>query len=155
MMYSALELLGWVRPPTTALARSTPRCSVDHFLELLHREGPHGLRRRLGLEDARFLGERVDALAGRGSWLLLQLHVQHATEFEGASLLQLLRCEPEEALHHTLHILRLQACRLCNRAVCLGCRHASLRCFHCLHGFHCFHWSHCCRRRKGKEYEVV
>merc|ERR1719284_801679 len=147
-----------VRPPTMtrdgSIARSTRHCSVDHFLKLFHREGPHSLRRRLRLEDARFLRERVDALAGRCCWFLLQLHVQHATKFEGASLLQLLRCELDEALHHTLYVLRLQACCLCNRAVRLGCRHASLHAFHCLHGFHCLHWCHCCRTRRGTQHKV-
>merc|ERR1719284_1218144 len=148
-----LHRRGLVRPPTTtrdgSIARSTRHCSVDHFLKLFHREGPHSLRRRLRFKDARFLREWVDALAGRCCWFLLQLHVQHTTEFEIASLLQLLRCQLDEALHDTLHFFRLQASRLSNRAVCLSCRQASLR--RCLHGFHCLHGGHDCELRGGTQ----
>merc|ERR1711879_5568 len=90
------------------ITQRTRRCSVDHLLELLHRQGPHGLRRRLGLEDAWFLSEGIDALAGWCRRLLLQLHIQNATEFKRPSLLQLLRCELDQALHDTLHFLRFQ-----------------------------------------------
>merc|ERR1712107_976244 len=71
--------------------------SVDHLLQLLHRQGAHSLGSRLGLEDARLLGEGIYALASCLRWLLLELHVQGACQLELASLLQLSRSHFNDA----------------------------------------------------------
>merc|ERR1719456_1033485 len=79
--------------------------SIDHLLQLLHRESSDRFASWLCLEDARLFGERVDAFASRLRGLLLELHVQSPCEFEGASLLQLSSCDIDHPLDDGLNIL--------------------------------------------------
>merc|ERR1719337_21340 len=91
--------------PTSALRKNhMTNCphSVDHLLKLLHRQGAHSLRRWLGLEHARLLSEGVDALASCSSWLLLQLHIQRASELELTGLLKLRSCKSNYGLGHEI-----------------------------------------------------
>merc|ERR1719198_1937892 len=74
------------QPAVLALKRET---SIHGLLELLQRQGPHGLRRRLRLEDARLLREGVDSLASGPRRLDLQLQLEVLGDLEGARLLQL------------------------------------------------------------------
>merc|ERR1719183_575338 len=91
--------------------------SVDHLLKLLHRQGAHSLRRWLGLEHAWFLSEGVDALASCSSWLLLQFHIQRASELELTGLLQLRSCKSNYGLGHLLDLTRLEASLLSDGGV--------------------------------------
>merc|ERR1719460_3007472 len=92
-----------VRPETSVT-------SVDHLLELLHRQHPNRFAGRLRLEDTWLLGERVDTLACSHSWLLLQFHVQYTTKLELAILLQFSCCQLQVGCHHCFDILWLQLC---------------------------------------------
>ena len=58
-----------------------------------------------GSLHGRLLGERVDALAGRAGWLLLELEVQATTNL--VVLLQLWRSQLHVTVHNRLHILAL------------------------------------------------
>merc|ERR1719359_1570913 len=104
---------GLVSPPTAALPVWTappllqhqPSDSVDHLLQLLHRESSDRFASWLRLKDARLFGERVDAFSSRLRGLLLELHVQGPCELEGASLLQLSSCDIDHPLDDGLDIL--------------------------------------------------
>merc|ERR1719240_954333 len=112
--------------------------SVQSLFQFLHGKCPHGLRRGLGLEDTRFLGEWVDALLGWGGGLLLQLQVQHSCQFEISVLFDFTGGHSKESVNDTLHLLVLQTVGLCH-----GCD--NLRLCECsrLHGRFCFHGFHC------------
>merc|ERR1711991_1213125 len=98
-------------PPTKAstFMRAAPetraQSSVQSLLQFLHGQAPHRLGGRLGFEDARLLGEWVDALLCWSGGLLLQLQVQHACKLEVAILLDLSACHRKESLNDTLHLL--------------------------------------------------
>merc|ERR1712187_803708 len=64
---------------------------IDHLFKFLHGQDTHRLACRLGFEDARLFREWINAFAGRGRRLLLELEVQDASEFETAVFLQLIR----------------------------------------------------------------
>merc|ERR1740138_154925 len=83
--------------------------SVDHLLELLHGQGAHRLGCWLGLENTRLFSKRVDALASCLGRLLLELHVQRASELELAALFQLCRCKRYHGLGDLLDLTRLEA----------------------------------------------
>merc|ERR1719311_1574831 len=98
-----------VRPPTKASCMcQSSEYSVQCLLQFLHGKCPHRLGGWLGLENARLLGEWVDALLGWSGWLLLQLQVQHACELEVAVLLDLTGGNAEESVDDSLHLLVLQ-----------------------------------------------
>merc|ERR1719218_139593 len=82
------------------------------LLELLHRKAANCLRSRLRLEHTRLLGEGVDALACLRGRLVLQLHIEHASDLEGTCFGHLLNCDTHKGVHNTLHVLSLQACSL-------------------------------------------
>merc|ERR1711976_808756 len=90
--------------------------SIQSFLQFLHGECLHCLRGWLGLEDARFLCERVDALLGWSGGLLLQLQVQESCQLEISVLLDLSSCHREESINDALHLLRFQSSCLRNRS---------------------------------------
>merc|ERR1719263_87726 len=104
------------RRDETAHLRLERRCSehltrashlVNKLLELLHRQRTHCLRRWLGLEYAWLLGKRVDALACWTGRLLLELHVERASELELPRLLELRGCEGNHSLGNLLHLALL------------------------------------------------
>merc|ERR1712139_310282 len=114
-----------MRPPTMTLAiyvlvkalkpYSLPYIEMltsEHLLQLLHWQATNCLGGGLRLEHAWLLGERVDALARLGGWLVLQLHVEHTCELEGAGALHLCHSHTHPRIHNTLHVFRLQACGL-------------------------------------------
>ena len=110
-----------VGPPTGGKSTEmSALLSIHHFLELLHRQAAHSLGSWLGLEHARLLGERVHALAGRCGWLLLQLHVENATQLESTVLFQLASCQFHVSGHNGLCLLWLQLALLGNCAEGLG-----------------------------------
>merc|ERR1711959_806196 len=130
----------------------------EHLLELLHGEDTHCLRSGLRLEDTWLLGEGVDTLACLRGRLVLQLHVEHPRELEGARLRHLRHSHGHQRFHDTLRILGLQPCGLGHRLEHSSLRHRPARlhglgcwrrccCFHCLHRllhrFHRFHRLHC------------
>merc|ERR1719265_451398 len=118
MLKPSMSCVQWlwgvlVRPPTEnskILMMQTTRWprSVDHLLELLHRKGTNSLGRRLGLEDTRLLGERVDTLTSSLSWLLLELQVEGTGQLEAATLLELASSDLDKTFHNSLHLLRLE-----------------------------------------------
>merc|ERR1711862_694589 len=148
MLKPSMSCVQWlcevlVRPPTENSKRSMtqktrwPR-SVDHLLELLHRKGTNSLGRRLGLEDTRLLGERVDTLTSSLSWLLLELQVEGTGQLEAATLLELACSDLDKTFNNSLHLLCLEAGGLGNGAVSSrrghdGGLHSLL---HALHGGH-------------------
>ena len=79
--------LGLVGPPTAAMMAAlqllSPACldSIDHLLELLHRESADRLACWLRFEDARLFREGVHTLASWTSGFLLELHVPNVSEF--------------------------------------------------------------------------
>merc|ERR1719446_1840352 len=90
---------------------------VNHFLELLHRQRADRLKSRLGLENAQLFREGIDALARSLRWLLLQLHVEGASELELTALLQLRGCKSDHGLGDLLDLAGLQASLLSNQGV--------------------------------------
>merc|ERR1719159_1130435 len=113
-----------VRPPTMTRVSSAPlyqsrlpyfTLGSEHLLELLHGQDTHGLRGGLRLEDTGLLGEGVDALPRLCGRLVLQLHVEHASDLEGARLLHLRHSHLHECIDDTLRILGLQPCLLSHR----------------------------------------
>merc|ERR1712014_353899 len=71
--------------------------SVDHLLELLHRQRAHRLGSRLCLENARLFRKGIDALTRGLRWLLLQLHVESAAKLELSDRFQLLCCKGDHS----------------------------------------------------------
>jgi hypothetical protein len=62
--------------------RTQENGSKKHLLKLLHREALHSLRGRLRLENARLLGEGVDALASASGGLVLNDEAGHTGDHE-------------------------------------------------------------------------
>merc|ERR1719440_1252271 len=139
--------------------------SVDHLLELLHRQRAHRLGRWLCFKDTRLLRKRVDALASCLGWLLLQLHVQRASELELARFLQLRSCKGDHGLGDHLDLTRLEADLLSDDGVRASgghlaaalhrlALHGSLHCLG-LHGRGLLHRKgHCCglvKKERKKE----
>ena len=67
-----------------------------------------------GSLHGRLPGERVDALAGRAGWLLLELEVQATTNL--VVLLQLWRSQLHVTVHNRLHILALSNQICCSKS---------------------------------------
>merc|ERR1719359_642290 len=115
--------------------------SVDHLLELLHRESSDSLAGWLRFEDARLFGEGVHTLTGWSCRLLLELHVQGPGKLEGAILLQLICSYAHDTLDDGPNVLSLQSSGFGDRAISLGRSHYASR-LHGFHGFHGFHGGH-------------
>merc|ERR1719157_137193 len=143
-----------MRPPTKAsseckASKSTEHSVQSHF-QFFHGKSLHSLRCRLGFEDARLLGEWVDAFLGWAGRLLLQLQVQETRKFEVSVLLDFSTCNRKKSLNDTLHLLVLQCTCFGHRGNDLSLSEHSCRLFgNRLHGgrsggrLHCFHcWCH-------------
>merc|ERR1712153_2342 len=102
-----------VRPPTR-IPQNLQESSVQCLLQFLHGEAFHSFRGWLGLENARLLGEWVEALLCRAGWLLLQLHVEHAAQLETSVFLDFCASNSHKSLNHCLCLLCLQTIGLCN-----------------------------------------
>ena len=112
-----------MRPPTKTCPSDTKpqkslKDSVQCLLQLLHGINLDSLGSRFGLEDARFLGEWVDALLCKRGSLLLQLQVEHACQFETAVFLDLTTCDCHESLHDAFCLLCLRGHKLEKCTVC-------------------------------------
>merc|ERR1719183_2683139 len=130
------------------VVRKSSESSIQSLLQLLHGKCPDSLGGRLGLEHARFLGERVDALLCWRCWLLLQLQVQHACKLEISVLLDFARGNTEEGIDDSFHLLVLQTIGLRNGGDDLSlCEHTGL---HGL-GLHCFHCRGHCGEKKARD----
>merc|ERR1719329_1893564 len=130
--------------------------SIQCLLQLLHCIHLHGFGGRFCLEHARFLGERVDAFLGWTCWLLLQLHVEHATQLKASILLDLIASHCHESFNNSLGLFCLQSIGLSNSCNYLSLCHCTSRlhgcCLHCFHFFHCFHCRcHHYRKKKMKD----
>merc|ERR1719230_288490 len=112
----------------------------EHHLQLLHWQAADSLGSRLGLEDARLLGEGVHTLACCCGWLLLQLHVQATSKLEGTVLLQLGCGQVHQSCNHCPDLLWFELGSGCN---CVDDTRLAQH-SRCLHGFHCLHGGgHC------------
>merc|ERR1719408_737492 len=126
-----------VRPPTPSQESNhfftAFVSSVDCLLQLLHWQAAHCLACRLGFEDARLLGERIDSLACWSCRLLLQFHVEDTTQFETAILLQFTCCQIQVSCDDSFNLFWLQFSRLCNSSKCTTCSDCTpLAGLHCL-----------------------
>merc|ERR1712227_128319 len=88
---------------------------IHHLLQLLHWQCPHGLRRWLGLENARFFREWVHSFPGWRRWLLLELKVERSSKLECAVFLQLTRSNRNDALHDSVDLVAQIAKMVVNR----------------------------------------
>merc|ERR1719157_109620 len=99
---------------STCWTRQNFKRSIQCYLEFLHCVHLDRLGGRLGLEHARLLGERVDALLCRARCLLLQLQVEHAAQLEASVLLDLVASHSHQGLHNSFCLLCFQAVGLSN-----------------------------------------
>merc|ERR1712060_755286 len=82
------------------------RRSIDHLLELLQRERPHGFRRWLRFEYARLFREWIHTFTCFFCGRLLQLTIQNTAQLEGTVRLDLGGYQLHIRIQSTFHVLR-------------------------------------------------